>query len=688
MSLSAEAQLQQLARKGDRRGYAAKLATVGPQWWFRMDLRRIAHYLEPHLGWGGPGLSPRLHLLAGAVSPPPFERGLERALRPVAAAYRLLHTTRDWDGAAMAAGLALAGVWDFGTDFDAAPPWMSRVEDLLSRGLCPEARAHLLAFLGLFRLFGDGDPPRALETLRAQSLAAHQAACPEMVLYGTALRALTLLLTGRPTEAQVVMDDAAVHAAGASPGSHARAYFPMVQGILQCGTGRPAEALVTLGRAASVLPPAEQPLSMRLQMASYQLMAETLVRGGLPEPTLETHVRELSLALHNRFHGAFLHFSLGTAYLRSGRPYRALIHADRGLEFARACHSRVPQLMNAVLRGQALAELRETAEAETYLQETRQRSREWGFGFFARAAEVELAAISLGRGNSEAARRLLPESGREEVLWTPFRDEVFQQTMRRKLRPSRAHTWTAGESEATVEIRTLGRFEMRFEGRPIFDRRWGSSRTLALLKLIVALGGHKVPTAELILDLWPDSEGDRGYANFKTALARLRRVVDAEGRVRWIHLRWGRVSLAQGTVAVDALAFEHVARDAHRSGAPAELLRAAELYQGDFLPQDDGWGAFVRRRNDLRNLYVRTVDALGRACLAGADIPDPLDLLARACALVPGAERLYARRMELFLSQGYPAEALRVFAEAEACLREILDTEPGPELTALRARAR
>ncbi|RMG92258.1 MAG: hypothetical protein D6708_06795 [Candidatus Dadabacteria bacterium] len=687
MAESHEVRLQRLLKQGDRGGYAELVARVGPEWWFRMDLRTIDRHLAPLRAEGGMGLSPRLNLLAGAVAPPPVDRGLDRALRPLGPVYRLLHATRDWDGAVMAAGLALAGVWDFGTDFRAARPWRARLRDLVARPVSPAARAHGLAFLGLFQLFGDGDPGGALRTLEIQAEAAHDARCPEMVLYGSALRALTLLLSGRPDRAEVVLDDAAVHERTAAPGSHARAYFPMVRGVVECAAGRPEEALITLARANATLPEAEQPLSMRLQMASYRLLAETLARGKLPDRALEAPVRELGLAHHNRLHAAFLHFSLGTAYLRSGRAYRALVHADQGLEFARACGSRVPEFMNAVLRGQALSDLRETTEALEHLAHTEAEAERSGFGFFGRAARVERAHVELGRGNTDAARALFPDlAPLADGLWTPFRDSAFQSAFSRRLHPASGGGWVWGEPRRPAQIRTLGGFEMRMNERQVFDRRWGTGRTLALLKLIVALGGHKIPASELILELWPDADGDQGYANFKTALARLRKVADPG--MAWIHLRMGRVSLSQTAVAVDALAFEQAAQAARRSEEPEQLLRAVELYRGDFLPLDDGWGVFVRRRRELRGLYVRVADALARACAAGRSALDPTDLLARACAFVPDAERLYARRMELFLARGFPAEALRVYREAEAALRETLGVSPGPELARLRERIR
>ncbi len=691
MPCSADAELDRLWAGDRRRAYAHLLAREGPGWWFRMDISRIRRHIGRFLETGSSGLSARLWLLQGAAAPLPASQGLADTIRPLGVLHHVLLTRRDWEGAAMGIGLALAAVWDFGTDFRLARPWTRRAERLLERPIPPVCRAHLLAFLGLFRLFSDGDAGAACQVLHRQRHEAEQARCPELVLYGAAVHALALLFSGHPHRAEVLLEDVAPLEPSAAPGSHARAYFPMVLGVLMNATGRPEGALEALGRASAALAEDDMPVSMRLQLASYRLMAAALSGDALPAATLEAPVRQLALAHHNHLHAAFLHFSLGTAYLRAGRPYRALVHADEGVRGGVACHSPIPRLLNGVLRGQALAGLQETEEADACLEEVVGEGVRGGMSFFVRAAVVERAEIALRRGRPDAARRAMDEAGALQdpgSLWTPFRGPSFNETFGSRLHPPRQRRWEGSDQARPLDIRTLGGFEMRLGEAPMFDRRWGSGRTLALLKLIIALGGHKVPAAQLILDLWPDAEGDRGYANFKTALSRLRKVPGAGIGRGWIQLKWGRVSLAQGVVAVDSLAFVDAVRIADRSGAAADFARAASLYRGDFLPNDHTFGIFGRQRRELRDALVRMADGLARVFLEGDRSVEPIPVLVPATELVPDSERLHARCMEVFLAKGYPGEALRAYRRAEASLRDTLGVTPGPQLQRLHARAR
>lgn len=685
-------ELDRLADEASWGAYARVLAHHGPGWWFRMDIPELDRHLRRLLARQSAGLSPRLRLLEGIVTPLPGAEKLPAVLRTLAALHRVLLAKRDAEGAAVCAGLALAAVWDFGTDFCLAEPWLRRARALLARrGLAALARAHLLAFCGLFELFCRGNAAAACSLLEAQARAAAEADCPELALYGAAVRAMAELFAGEADRAELLHRDASGLLERASPTSHAVVYFDMVGGVLANAAGRPREALEALEAAAARLPEASMPVSMSLQLAGYGLMAAALLPDGDRARRLEDTVRRLALADRNHLHAAFLHFSLGMGYLRGRRPYRALLHGQEGVRAGVASGSPIPAFFGQLLVGQALLEVNETEEARAALESVAERAGAKGLAFFHRAATVELADLALGRGDGERARRLLEVAGfRTERggIFSPFRTHEANDRLRQRLDPPRAATWASGP-ECPIQVKTLGNFGVSVEARPVYDRHWGSGRTQRLLKVLVAMGGTKVSASELAGELWPDASGDHAYANLKTSLSRLRRLgaVPGEAPLRWIHLKWGRISLSTALVGVDALHFRQSIERLRRTPSPAELCEALERYTGPFLPQDDHCAVIGRFRRELQEAFVWVAQELTASSARGEVAVDLVAHLSRAIALAPDAERLYALKMRALLGAGYRLDALRTYGEAEAYFREAFGVAPGSELRSLREAA-
>ncbi len=681
--------LDSLAAAGDWSAYGRELAQAGCGWWFRMDIPRIEGHLRVFLEHQSAGLSPRLRLLEGIVTPLPGAEKLPGILSTLSALHRVLLLKRDLEAAAVCSGLALAAVWDFGTDLALARPWLRKAAEHLARPALPAlARAHLLAFSGLFRLFLDGDVPGTRGLLDRQARAAVDADCAELTVYGASVRALAELFAGDGPRGELLLDDARPFLDRASTTSHARVYYELVRGVILNGIGRPEDAVQVLDAAAELLPEAWMPVSMRVQLAGYRLMAAALLRDEAAVARFEERVRALAVADRNHFHAAFMHFSLGAAHFRRDRPYRALVHAQAGEELGRAARSPIPILLNAVLAGQAFAELNEGEEAESAFHRVDEQGA--GLVFFRRAVAVERAHRALQGGGTDEARTALEAAGFRggdpDAVLSPFRSPRFNRALRERLRPSE-RMWRF-DPECRIRVATLGWFAVTVDGDTVYDRRWRSGRSQQLLKLLVALGGTRVPVDGLTDELWPDANGDQAYANFKTTLARLRRVAGGDGGApRWILLRYGRLSLSRALVGVDALRFLDRARAYRACPEPAALPALIEAYTGPFLPRDDHCAVLGRFRMELRNRFVEGVEQLVAASAAGETRVDLPAYLARAVELAPDAEVLHALRVRALLDDGYRIEALNAYLQAEAHFRNRFGVAPGDALGRLGARA-
>ncbi|MBX5443183.1 MAG: hypothetical protein IRZ32_16855 [Solirubrobacteraceae bacterium] len=127
-----------------------------------------------------------------------------------------------------------------------------------------------------------------------------------------------------------------------------------------------------------------------------------------------------------------------------------------------------------------------------------------------------------------------------------------------------------------VEVRLLGRFEVRVDGRVLGPDAFGQRRAADLVKLLALAHGHRLARDEVVERLWPHLAPDAGVANLHKAAHYARRALGARDAVV---LRQGMVELAPGgTVRTDVERFEAGDEDA---------------YGGELLPDDryEPWAA-------------------------------------------------------------------------------------------------
>ena len=142
-----------------------------------------------------------------------------------------------------------------------------------------------------------------------------------------------------------------------------------------------------------------------------------------------------------------------------------------------------------------------------------------------------------------------------------------------------------------VKIYTLGRFMLMSEVGAIQFGRKVPRGPLALLKLLIALGGQEVSQGQILEWLWPDSDGDAAYRSLKMTLSRLRKLLKHENAILF---SGGTVSINSEVCWVDSLSFRHLARQLEREAKQGNFSksfecaeRANRLYKGEFLSQDD-----------------------------------------------------------------------------------------------------
>jgi DNA-binding SARP family transcriptional activator/tetratricopeptide (TPR) repeat protein len=228
-----------------------------------------------------------------------------------------------------------------------------------------------------------------------------------------------------------------------------------------------------------------------------------------------------------------------------------------------------------------------------------------------------------------------------------------------------------------VEIDLLGGFAVRVDGRAVPAADWRRRQAAALVK-VLALAPRRTLHREQVIDaLWPEIPIEEAAPRLHKAAHYARRSL---GDARALVLDGNTVSLfPDAEVIIDAEVFERRAEDAltvedsshNDADRFAAAAAAAELWTGDFLP-DDPYEAWLEAPRDrLRQLHH---EMLRRA--------DRWSDLARAEPADEEASLAVARRLA---ESGDRRGALRQLERLERALRAGLGITPGPAAVSLRA---
>jgi DNA-binding SARP family transcriptional activator len=246
-----------------------------------------------------------------------------------------------------------------------------------------------------------------------------------------------------------------------------------------------------------------------------------------------------------------------------------------------------------------------------------------------------------------------------------------------------------------ISVRTLGSFELCFDGRPI--ERWKAGKARGLLQFLLLRPGRVVPRGVLHDALWPDAPWSKDSSSLKVAAHMLRAILQqhqnpAAAGLRLLTRESGYL-LEMDDVAVDHETFTRTADRAHAAWTRGDLAAAAALhrdavgqYRGDFLPDEPYHWAAVEREW-LRSRLLCALDLLIEDEIARADPVGVLHWCRRMLADDPLHESAYRA---LILVHGHLGQLSQVDRWYEVCagmLRDRLQTAPAAETSRLHARA-
>ncbi|WP_267928085.1 BTAD domain-containing putative transcriptional regulator [Desulfolithobacter dissulfuricans] len=653
-----------------------------------MDFCRLAEALRPMVaGRDEFRLPPRIHFLRESLKEEP-------SLQIYDQLYVTFLFIDDLEGAYGCVGAAIGAIWASGRDFRLYELWMCRADFLLRRirEVSSLAVASLLGYMALAELTGQGNLDLAVMPYTVQQHWAEKSESVSLRLLHASTAAFCSFWSGDLTNAEFLLSENLALSELLEASSLSTLLFHSCLGLCRVIKGESSEGLAMLAGVVKHGAMARFPLSITLHLYTNYLYGLCLEGDLVMIQEVADFIMDKTILPCNYYHLACMHFCLAIAALRLGTPRKALLHAEAALQRGRMSNSQLIAPIAALIRGQALADLEENAQAMDHFNRWLPRWQDRGFTLFASTAFLELAMIHVRLGNRPLAAGYFERAGavlpKGESLLALYRGRKFIEKIERGLYaplPPGAVS-PAPVQGPPIRIQMLGGFRVTINGQEVYDRMWKGRRSKELLWAIIALGGTKVSQEKLALLLWPDSDGDRALNNLKMALSRLRKVATPglEEGTTWLAVKHKRVSLVSALCRVDSLAFVQAMKRPGKENC-RELQQVLCSYRDEFLPDQEEWW-IVDCRKKLRALFVR-----GALQLAGNGTGDKdvvLALLEQACHADPLHETVYASLMEQYMEAGYPVYALNIFRRAEKVISAQTGRQPGPKLHALARKAK
>lgn len=411
----------------------------------------------------------------------------------------------------------------------------------------------------------------------------------------------------------------------------------------------------------------------------YLMMWECLKRNDLAQASEEA---EQCLTYLNKtgtpFFQGVAYTSLGHAMLRLQRPEQAALYLERARAIAHLIGSKSVEYLYLLL------------EAEMNLFYSDDEAA--GLAALRKMLAIgrEHSIFNHGGWQSAQMAKLCVKALEHDIEIAHVQQLIRRRDLMPASPPIECEHWPWA-----VKVYTLGRFAIvHTGGEPANTGGKAQRRPLELLKGLLAAGGRRVPQEHLIMNLWPDAEGDVAQGALYTTVHRLRKLLGGEQAVVF---QDGLLSLNNRYVWADVVAcawlldkldnaLQHSA-DTRPEALLAWGQRIVKLYRGHFLDKDDTQPEVLAVRERLRQRGVRALSRLGDylwkypPCHAQV-----IELYQRSLEVHPLAEELYRCLMECYRDQQRIADALNVYERCRKALLTSLNAPPSRETEAVRTR--
>ena len=255
----------------------------------------------------------------------------------------------------------------------------------------------------------------------------------------------------------------------------------------------------------------------------------------------------------------------------------------------------------------------------------------------------------------------------------------------------------------TLEVSTLGRFEIRHNQEQLAGGNWNRRKVVDLFKLLLSVEQHRLHREQVQEILWPMSSLEQAANSFGKTLYLLRRAFEPDlpsgkgSSSSYIQLEHDTLLLIPESLKIDADIFESSTKQLQtqmrsRKGKESEsniqtLLEEFDamlaLYHGDYLPEDlyEDWAQ--RRRDRLRRVHSWLLENAAELALMIGNGVRASEYLLELLESNQADEHTHRQLMHVYARMGRRSEALNQYVLLRRILKEELQASPLPETNEL-----
>lgn len=258
--------------------------------------------------------------------------------------------------------------------------------------------------------------------------------------------------------------------------------------------------------------------------------------------------------------------------------------------------------------------------------------------------------------------------------------------------PSTAATPVSQGQAVELVAHLFGKFTVTISNTPVAP--CSSSAGWSTLAYLLAHSRAPVPVDVLEGIFWPEASTHAARNNRNVALSHLRQALRDATPLNLIEHHNGRYQFAtRCALWTDVHEFEQrlaagrwLETNHHIEDAIQRYESALSLYQDDFMVDELYQDWVLRKRDELRNAYIGTLDRLSRLYFGQGNHSACIDAGQRILLRDRWREDIHCMLMRSYTRQGQFCFAVKQFRDCVEALRHEFNMAPSPDTLTLYAR--
>lgn len=395
--------------------------------------------------------------------------------------------------------------------------------------------------------------------------------------------------------------------------------------------------------------------------AAHLLAIACLFQGRLDKAKKES---DYALAIRTQtgsrlFHAVYL-IASGVIHLKLGNIRRAEQELQKTVKTLQQIEAAQQEANAHIALALLYTQKNRTDKACRHLQEGFSIGQDRGFTYYALFTRAELTALAT--------------VAKSHGICTQYCADLLD-------------TLSQAPSAKRLRVHCLGGFRVRRDQTLVREAEWKSKRAKTLVKMLAAQDNQSMPREQAMEWLWPGRKPTHLRSTFNSLLHRARKVLEPEpgvgkdifctreeGDLIALNRDWVWTDVNQFLSHLDAA--RRMKTNQNQEKVILEYEKAAALYEGDFLPEEQYSDWAIPMRDRLRVQYLGALEDASALAETSGDRSAALKFHERLFLADPCNEKSCCWLMMRYQSEGRRNDAIRSYERCELALQRDLELEP------------